>query len=63
MQLRMVNLDLGNRPQLQAYVKRMEAWPGYEKVHQLFFKFIKAKKLDDYYYQHHSPEDIKQAKL
>lgn len=63
MQLRMVDSDLGNRPQLQAYVERMAAWPGFEKVHKLFFQFVKMKKLDDYYYQHHDHDDIKKAKL
>ncbi len=46
-QLKMVHFDLRDRPNLRDWVKRMESYEGYEKVHKLFERFVKMQQMDE----------------
>jgi len=39
-QMRLTGLDIGNRPNLKAWMTRMEALPGYERVHKMLNKVV-----------------------
>jgi len=58
-QLRLTEGGLGKRPQLQAYMERMVAWPGFDKVHSDFLQFVQMKNKGNYVYR----EGKKKAKI
>jgi glutathione S-transferase len=47
-QLKMMKFDLGSRPNLRAWMKRMEEWEAYDKVHKLFDLVVRMQQPEDF---------------